>query len=228
MKSIFLLVAALLGLFSSAQAASIRTIAFTLPEEVLTMDARLANAPEAVPLTVTRGNLGTKVDLTPGAYNLTIPSLNKAAKFAIPESGPKTYILLVFVTEKTPLSVVLVPDGSDNIPYGTYYMINALDKDVAVQFDNQKVLLKPTKAHVFKTPNIDPPNNYFTAELYTVFGEFKVPTRFIRSSWPAWQDRRFISLIFNDPAFGRPLVRSIEDMKDAPEEPDPSAPVAGR
>lgn len=218
MNSIFFKVVAFFGLVAScAEAASVRTISFTLPEEVLTMDARLANAPEGVPLTVTRGNLSTRVDLNPGAYNLTIPSLSKSAKFVIPETGPKTYLLLVFVTADTPLSVVLVPDGSDNIPFGTYYMINALDKDVAIVFDKQKVLLKPTKSHVFQTPRIDPPNNYFTAELYTVYGSFKEPTRFIRSSWPAWQDRRFISLIFNDPAYGRPLVRSIPDMKEVPE-----------
>lgn len=216
----FFLMALALG--SQALGVSVRTIAFSSPERTLTMKVSLPDNPEFTELIIERENFGNKVDLKPGTYRASIESLGKSTQFTIPENGFSRCFLMVFVDLANPLVIVPVADDTKSIPFGTYHIVNVLNRDVAVIFDKQKVLLKPGKSHVFKMPKMPAERNIFPVKMASTFEGKPGLTQFLKSYWSYQPDRRYISIICQLPSFTLPVVRSIPELQIDAERAEPA------
>jgi hypothetical protein len=206
-----------IGIATIADGADVRTISFSLPEERMVIDLVKANSSDTAKLSVRRENFGDVVSLDPGTYRATLGALGKSADFVIPPTG-SSYILLVFASKTGPFTIVPIANDTDKIPYQTYHVINALGTDVFIDYnEQQKVKIAPAKSHTFQMPSLQLPNNVFPVRMYAAYREGDTkPTQFFLASWRSKTDRRYITLIYKDPLFFKPLVRSIPDFKLEP------------
>lgn len=209
-KSLFVL-AVMLG--TQASGIVVRTLAFTSPERTLNMKVSLTDSPEFVELAVERENFGNETNLRPGVYTASIEALGKTARFTIPEKGSSRYFLMVFVDLASPMIVVPVADDIKSIPYGSYYIVNALDKDVALIFNEQKILLKSGGSNVFRMPKMPEERNIFPVRMAAIFDSEVGYTQFLKSYWSYQPDYRYISIICKLPSFNLPVVRSISEIR---------------
>jgi hypothetical protein len=199
-----------------AAALSVRTVAFELPTEKVTLELQLEERKKSAQLEVAVNQFGKASVLAPGSYTVTSPAFKAPCSLVLPQAGSTSYLLLVFANREGGLHVLPVADELAKFSNGDRFVLNATAEDIAVRIHQSKVMLKPGKYFQFKLPRSPLPGNRMEVEMHRFVAATWQP--FNSTYWPLSADSRSIVLIYPDPATAKPRVRSLMDLPESPEE----------
>jgi hypothetical protein len=205
----------------TANAVSVRTLAFGLPEEKIVLKIRPAEEdPEsktkakAVEIEVRVNQFGEPTAMSPGTYAAESTDFKLPARFVLPENNSDSYLLLVLPNSDGGCVILPVADDPAHFKKGDRFVMNATTEDLAVRIHTQKFLLKPGRSAYYKLPPPPVPENRIEVEmLHQVDGHWLA---FNSTYWPLSPNLRSVVMIYPDPNTSRPRVTSLADRSREP------------
>lgn len=202
-----------------ANALSVRTLAFDLPADKVSLSLRPEASEKAVEIEVRVNQFGEPATLAPGAYLATSTSFKPPTKFVLPEAGSTSFLLLVLPKSDGGCFILPVADDPGHFRKGDRFVVNATGEDLAIRIHTQKYLLKPGRSAYYRLPPPPLPDNRIEVEMLRQIGDKWLA--FNSTYWPPLPNSRSIVMIYPDPNTGRPRVRSLADRPPAPEPKTP-------
>ena len=197
-----------------ANAVRVRTLAFDLPADTVSLSIRSEASEKVVEIEVRVNQFGESATLAPGAYVTVSTAFKLPTKFVLPENSSGSYLLLVLPKSDGGCNILPVADDPAHFRKGDRFVVNATAEDLAIRIHTQKYLLKPGRSAYYHLPPPPVPGNRIEVEmLHQTDGRWLA---FNSTYWPLSPNSRSIVMIYPDPNTGKPRVRSLADRSRAP------------
>lgn len=199
-------------------AASVRTLAFDLPEAEVSFDlSPVAEKTGSEAEGATKFRIGARknqfsapVKLPPGRYVAVSSAFPSTAQFTLADTAEARVLLVILPGPNGACVIFPVPDDIAKIGPGDRFLINATSEEIAVRFGAQRSNVKPGHSEYLRPPKPAPADRRIEVEMVRLVGAAWIP--FNSTYWPLDPLARSFVLVHPDPVTGAPRVRNLSEV----------------